>query len=121
MGLDVSAPMPNGISLAVKGTTGLPGRSFRSRTFWIGASVAWQTADKNQVTTATGGKLVTCLGNLIAAVTAADARWTLGVLSLSHNGAPRAAGVFTPVTNYSLTDFYFDYQRRRAPQHSRHH
>ena len=66
---------------------------------------------------------------LIAAVAGSDGTHnTLVVASKYHQvvegtppTVPRAAGVMTPVTSIGSSTYLIDFQRRRAPGHSRHH
>jgi hypothetical protein len=121
-GADNSGPLSNGLTKAFTARTGLSGRSQRGRTFVIGPSVdALNGADPNFVTSAWANDWVGWLNALIAAIPAANAAWSLVVISRFHNGAPRGSGQVTPITTYGYGNLFVDFQRRRAPGHSRHH
>jgi len=118
VGTLATAAHPNGISVAVKGGTGVPGRSSRGRTFWLGLTTGQSSSDANQINSGDGSNLVALLTNLKTMVKAASAAYDLGILSLRHNKVDRVAGQFRPTTFYALTDNFLDYQRRRAPAHN---
>jgi hypothetical protein len=121
-GGDNSGQIPAGLTKAFTARSGLAGRSQRGRTFVVGlASDSLSSGDKNVVATATLNDYVAWFNALIAAVPAANAAWSLVVVSRFHNGAPRASGATTPITSYGYANVFVDYQRRRAPGHARHH
>lgn len=107
LGSSVSAGAPGNVTLSVKWTTGLSGRSFRGRTYHIGLASTLITGD----TVGAGfiPNLVTAYGNLIDSMLA---DWELVVASSYHAGAWRTTGVATPITGVSIEP-YVDSQRRR--------
>lgn len=112
----------NGLTKAITARSGLAGRSQRGRTFVVGmASSALNGSDPNLVLAAYVNDWIGLFNALITDVTTANAAWTLSVISRRHNNAPRTTGVTTPITSYGNADLYVDFQRRRAPGHSRHH
>lgn len=121
-GTDSSGDLQNGLTKAFTARSGLSGRSQRGRTFVVGlASNTIDTGDNNLINTGTADSFVLILNGLIAAVPAAISTCSLVVISRFHNGAPRSSGVTTPILSYGYKDRYYDFQRRRAPGHSRHH
>lgn len=121
-GGDTSGQIPQGITKAFTARSGLSGRSQRGRTFVVGlAADSLNAADKNLIAASTLADYVLWFDALIAAVHAANAAWTLVVISRAHNGAPRSPGITTPITSYGYANSFVDYQRRRAPGHARHH
>jgi hypothetical protein len=122
VGTSAGATLNNGLTKAFTARSGLSGRSQRGRTFVVGPTDAAEAGgDPNLINSTWANDWVACFNALIAAVTAANAAWTLVVISRFHNGAPRAAGVTTPITSYGYSNLYMDFQRRRAPGHARHH
>jgi len=117
-GLDTATAMPRGISFAIKFTTGQRGRSYRGRVFAVGLTD--HRLHEDEIDHGYASDLITgwgAVGTAINGVTNCEH----AVISQCHAGAWRAAAVVTPVLGYSSTDFYLDYQRRRALAHSRHH
>ena len=122
VGSDASGSLNNGLTKAFTARTGLSGRSQRGRTFVVGLPVdAVDSGDPNKIKSSAATGYSNFLTGLIAAIPAANAAWSLVVVSKYHNGAPRASGVATPITSYGYADLNMDFQRRRAPGHSRHH
>ena len=108
--------LPNNVTVAIKHNTGLRGRSFRGRTFWIGlyASVVSGDAISDAMINALIANM-NALNSLISGVNGGQHV----VLSRKHNGADRAVAVATPVTAYTV-NAVCDSQRRRLPDHNRH-
>lgn len=111
---DVS--LPNNCTVAVGLKTGFSGRSFRGRAFHIGLTEALRTG--NQVTTTTQTALIAAYMALRGPFSTNN--YVLGVLSTRHNKADRAAGLFSLVNQVTVNPF-LDSQRRRLPEHNRHH
>ena len=110
--------LPAVMSLACKHTTGLTGRSYRGRTYWIGLTRDDQENPDNIKATRRDGiqaALNTLRTNL------ATAGWAFSVASLysgvDSNGraVPRAAGVLTPVTATTVELGYDTQRHRKAP------
>jgi hypothetical protein len=109
VGTVVSPMMPANVTFCVKGLTGLAGRSFRSRLYWIGLAETQVLGD--YVVAADATAIVAAMNTL---------RTTLNtqgmspvVVSRQSNGVPRTTGVATNITNYAKTDDRVDTQRRR--------
>lgn len=115
-GARTSAALPNNVSLAVKWGTGLAGRSYRGRTFHVGLCDDQVTG--NTVLAATQTSLKTKYDFIRIALDNALLGVEFGVLSRFNNGAPRAAGILTPITGVGI-DPVTDSQRRRSPGRGR--
>lgn len=104
------AAAPTSVTLAIKFTTGLIGRSQRGRLYFIGTNNGQLTADQYNSSNAAGilSAYVTFFGHVVA---------TTGflhvVVSYCNAKAWRAIAQRTPVTGYALTDINIDSQRRR--------
>lgn len=112
-----------GITWCIKWTTGLRGRSFRGRTFYVGIPKA-DLLD-NVIDSTFAAAVITDYTALRTAFNGLTG-FTMVVLSrfsgVDANGKPipRAAGLTTAVNTPSYTDLWADFQRRRAPGHARH-
>lgn len=103
-----SAPSPNNVTMAVKWTTGLIGRSYRGRTYHVGlteSSTSGDTINSEWVSAATA-----CYQALLTALDSTP--YELVVVSKYHNNAARATGVATQIAACSI-DPTVDSQRRR--------
>lgn len=116
VGADVSTGLPNNVTVAIAKRTGLGGRSFRGRTFHIGLSD--NQVGNNEILPPT----LTALGQVYTLLINVDLSGNppLVVVSRRHGGNPRLVGVATPVTSITI-DKFTDSQRRRLPEHNRHH
>lgn len=109
-GLGGATPAPMNVTLAVKLSTGLGGRSFRGRFYFCGLDLAVISGS-----TVAGGfitDLITAYGRFLTTEVAAAGQW--GVVSYVHDHAPRTTGAFTPIIGLSA-DTTTDSQRRRLP------
>lgn len=111
VGDDTNEAMPNNVTWCIKLATGHAGRSYRGRLYVVGLTTASTTG--NLVDTAVVSEIVDTWQLLIGVAQSAGFDW--GVLSLQEGGAPRAAGVFTPITDVTFVDRQLDTQRRRMP------
>ena len=103
---------PNNSTIAVARKSGLAGRSFRGRIFWQ-AIAASQVGTANLLNSAVGLDIIDAINAVDAAALILD--WTPVIVSYFTGGTPRAAGVTTPITSWSLTNLVLDGQRRRLP------
>lgn len=117
---DQTPALPNHVTVAIKHGTGLRGRNFRGRHYWIGIGEAL-TSD-NTVTNAFITAAMSAYGAIAAAVSGINgaqhivfSQFTL----ISGVSTRRTLGVSTPVKFYSI-DQFIDSQRRRLPGHNRH-
>lgn len=98
---------PTNVTIAVKFTTGLSGRSFRGRVYHIGLPSSVWTAD--QVDSSHFASMMTAYRNL---VTSPPTDWQMVIASQYNSGAWRTTGVATDVIAAG-GDSYLDSQRRR--------
>ena len=111
-----STAAPNNVSLAVKFSTALRGRSFRGRNYILGIIPSVLT--ENVVSDAFAAAIVAAYENLLDPATLpSGATWV--VASRFHNNAPRLIGVTAPITAVSVTDKVVDSMRRRLPGRGR--
>lgn len=103
--------VPGNVTFCIKLSTGLAGRSYRGRLYWIGMGINQFGASLNQINPATATALVTSLNNFVATLAAAG--HTLGVASYRADKAWRAVGVFTPALNWVAVNYDLDSMRRR--------
>jgi hypothetical protein len=109
-----STAMPNQNALAVKKSTGVPGRSGRGRWFWpVWASVS--LSNQNTVAAASANAWTAALAAMQAAIEGGTYPCQVGIVSKQTGGAARASGVFYQITSWSVSDLTIDSQRRRLP------
>jgi hypothetical protein len=117
-----------GLTIAVKWVTGVRGKSFVGRTFFIGLDRGNATTDQNSIIPGYAASLIAAFNNLRLKFPATNGAWSLVVLSRSKKGINEVTGfpdrrstaLDTAVTGVGLTDLVIDFQRRRAPAHGRH-
>lgn len=109
-GLGGNHPLPMNVTLAVKMSTGLAGRSNRGRSYFVGLDTAF--VDGSTVAIGFQEDLIAAWNSLRASLTAADC--TLVVVSRVHDGAPRVTAAVNGVLAFSA-DRTTDSQRRRLP------
>lgn len=105
-----SGALPNAVTLAVKWSTGLVGRSFRGRTYHLGLSEI-QVTD-NTVEPVALAALLNAYDELREEYAAQD--YPMVVVSRFTNNAPRVTGIATPITTVTINNIV-DVQRRRLP------
>lgn len=110
--------LPNNVTLAIKAATAKRGRSFRGRTYWIGAPEAWLDASGNAFQASEVNAIVSIL-ELLRTGTIPNGG-ALVVRSIRSGGAYRTTGLMTPLTGWVSTDNTVDSQRRRLPGHNIH-
>jgi len=103
---------PNNVTVAIKWTGGLTGRSQRGRTYHIGLSEGQVTG--NSVDIPDGAAILAAYNELITAISGATIGAKLVIVSYITNGAPRTTGQTTDVTDVGL-DLTIDSQRRWLP------
>lgn len=112
VGTATGTVLPNSCTIAIKRETNLAGRANRGRVFWIGLREA-DRADDNHVLPARALNFVGDLNTLMNAQLADNSATEV----ILH----RKTGLFTPIVGYTMADFTIDNQRRRLPDHNRHH
>lgn len=108
-GLINADPMPSNVTISVSFRTGLSGRSFRGRNYFVGlprTAVIDDDISPTAITNINDG-----YEGLIAQVSGSD--WTWVVASFQTDGAPRASALLTPVTHVLVVDSELDHQDRR--------
>lgn len=101
--------LPGNVTVAVKWSTGLGGRSFRGRSYHVGLTQA--QVDLNALTAAAQTAIQTAYANLLVAVNGI-AGHAMVVVSYAHNKFWRDAAVATPIIRATLNGDV-DSQRRR--------
>lgn len=110
-GTNGSSQLPMNVTLAIKLLTALRGRSFRGRYYFVGLVPAAVSGS-----TLVSGVAADYQADTLALIDALDTNGTpLGVVSFVTGGAPRAHGLFTPVTGVTVNPTT-DSQRRRLPE-----
>ena len=129
-GEDTGAHLQAGLCWALTLRTGLAGRNFRGRIYPFGFTQDLVASEgSNSIDSTRGGKVVDAYNALIAAVAGSDGTHNRLVVASKYHQVvegtpptvPRDAGVMTPVTSIGSSTYLIDFQRRRAPGHSRHH
>jgi hypothetical protein len=121
--------VPAGLTKSITSRSGLAGKSYRGRTFVCGMDTSFIPDPENgQVDVTILGELILAFTPLIADITAALATATLVVASRYYQPGgpntptvPRATAVLTPILSFGYNGNNYDFQRRRAPGHQRHH
>jgi len=121
--------MPNGIAKAMEFRTGLGGRGNHGRMFLTGFTTSQSlggtapdtitAAAKTAMDAAAAGWLASLNNNSVVAGAGDDYKQC--VVSFVLTGALRAVAVHHDVTQTLFRDNLWDYQRRRALGHGRHH
>jgi hypothetical protein len=104
--------LPGNVTLAIARKTALAGRSFAGRIFWQALATSQQSA-VNTISSVAAAAIRDAVLAVDAAAVGLD--WQPVVVSLFSGGAPRVAGVTTPITAWALTNLVIDSRRRRLP------
>lgn len=119
VGTNATGHLPNNVTASVKHNTGLRGRSFRGRTYWIGLAKGDIDTSGQSLTNTAATNITSALETLRTTVFPNGGK--LGVVSLVSGGAYRPVGLFSPTIQMVMVDQYIDSQRRRLIGHNRHH
>jgi hypothetical protein len=120
-GTGLTQAMPGNVTIAIKEGTGLAGRSFRGRSYWVGLTE--EMVENNVVTEPFLGNIIGDMNELSARVNALGATLvvvskmsgsTCNVTTCKKIPTPRTTGVTTPITGYAANNVV-DSQRRRLP------
>lgn len=106
--------VPNNVAACVSFRTGFAGRSFHGRNYVAAIPNAQVTL--NTIDSALLVAIVEAYTNLVGAGTFL-AGWQWGVVSRVSAGAPRSAGIISPVTNVLFTTPYVRSMRSREVGH----
>lgn len=110
--------LPNNVTISIKANTGLRGRSYRGRTFWIGVNDSQLDPSGQGMLATPLNSIVSALNNLRGGVIPNSGK--MAVVSKRNGGVPRTTGVATPIIEYVAIDPNIDSQRRRLIGHNRH-
>lgn len=111
------AALPDNVTIAIKKNTGLAGRGFRGRQYWIGVSQGKQTNDGYDGTETTA--IANALNSLLSTINAVTNQ-TMCILHSRHNGVDLDPRVPVAITAFTATDTTLDSQRRRLLGHNVH-
>lgn len=112
------ASLPDNVTIAIKKESGLAGRAFRGRCYWVGLSASQQTKD-----TYAGGEIaniISALNTLLAAINAV-ANCHMVILQSQINKVHLNPRVAVRILDFTNTDGTLDSQRRRLLAHNIHH
>lgn len=109
-GLQAGAEASIGGACVITFYTGNRGKSYRGRNYWTGY-VEEEVSAVGVGNSEVAAPLVTAY--LGMKVDVASIGWTWVVVSRYANGAPRASGIYTPVTTASVRSTTYGSQRRR--------
>lgn len=112
-GLIVTAGLPNSVTLSIKKTSGLTGRSARGRLYWIGIPAAKLQTDENRVFAAYVGDVLNAVEAM--RVSLATIGWQPVLVSRFSGGVKRAFGITFPWVSVVAVNDIVDTQRRRLP------
>ncbi|KKL06218.1 hypothetical protein LCGC14_2598240 [marine sediment metagenome] len=107
----LSKGLPGNVTLAIKRTSGLTGRSARGRLYWIGIPAAQLSIDENVVDTTAVADIVSNVESMRASINATV--WTPAIVSRFTNGVARSEGKLFTWTGSSAVNNNVDSQRRR--------
>lgn len=116
VGGDSNPASPNNVSITVSFRTGVTGRSYRGRNYWLGLT------EPNVINSSVNPAHAALIVDAYAGMTGPDTiatDWRWGVYSRYVNGVPRETGQFTDITTVLITDYVVDSQRRRLPGRGR--
>jgi hypothetical protein len=108
-GTNSALVLPGNVTFAVSFRTGLAGRSYRGRNYFIG--LGENQASGNFIVTVTADAIVNAYVQFAAEILLQG--WVQVVVSRYVNGALRPTAVATDITQYLYTDLRLDSQRRR--------
>lgn len=121
-GADTGGALASGLTFAVTLRTARTGRSHRGRCFLVGITVNALATGSKDVADGTwaNNQLSAFGGMLLGPYKVLNAGRTLCILSYSNANNYRANISSEDVVSFGYSDLNLDYQRRRAPGHSRH-
>lgn len=114
-GIQAAASCPNQVTLSIKKTSGLTGRSARGRTFWISVPLGQlQPGNENLVLPAWSALVVAAIATIRLAIPTILA-WEAVLVSRVSNGVPRTVGITFPWVGEINVDDRVDTLRNRLP------
>ena len=105
-----TSALTSSVTVATKLSTGLTGRNFRGRSYFIGMPADALSADPNIISTTFAAAVDAAFEALIGVAITEGTE--LVVASFFHDNAPRISAVLTPIISASV-DRFVDSQRRR--------
>ena len=112
-GTEAVGGLPNNVTIAIKRTSILTGRSARGRVYWIGLATSFLTADENFITLGANANIVDAVDSIKTICTTFG--WLPVIVSRFSGGVQRAEGVTFEWENTSNEDLRVDSQRGRLP------
>ena len=103
--------LPNNVTIAIKKTSGLTGRSARGRCYWIGMPAADLDADENVVSASYVTDVVANMNSMRGSIDGTV--WDAVLVSRFTGGAKRPTGVTFPWLSNVAVDGFVDSQRGR--------
>ncbi len=114
-GTDLTDPVPNNVTFAIRKSSGLTGRSARGRLYWIGIPRDKLTSpDENNLLSTYVTALVDAVDDQRVGINAVTG-WAAVLVSRFQGGAKRAEGVTFPWLSTGAIDARVDTQRGRLP------
>ena len=114
-GTHAGGALPNNVTIAIKKSSGLTGRSARGRTYWIGVPTSvLSTVDENNLTPAYVALAVAAVDSIRTSIIAVPP-WLPVLVSRFENSAPRSTGKTFPWVTTVNVDVRVDSQRGRLP------
>lgn len=114
-GEDLSSALPNNVTISIKKTSGLTGRSARGRTYWIGIPQSQITAsNENILASAFIAEVEVEVGRIRTRINTTGT-WEAVLVSRFTNGAERPVGVTFVWTSTVCVNAVVDTQRGRLP------
>ncbi len=111
VGLLATQALPGNVTLAIKKTSGLTGRSARGRVYWIGLAREQLDTNENFTTIAAKDAIVANVNSMRGSISGTV--WTAAIVSRFLNGVKRATGVTFEWTGTEAVNTAIDSQRRR--------
>lgn len=114
-GESISPTLPNNVTLSIKKTSALTGRSARGRTYWIGIPTdQLVSTNENLVLTAFINEVETEVGRIRTRINTTST-WVAVLVSRFTGGAKRAVGVTFVWVDTTCVNNVVDTQRGRLP------
>lgn len=114
-GADVSAPLPNNVTFAIKKSSGLTGRAARGRTYWVAIPQNKLNASDENTLDATYINFIVASVDVIRTNIASVGTWEAKLVSRFLDGVKRDTGVTFPWLSTSNVNNVIDTQRGRLP------
>ncbi len=115
-GTQATAALPNNVTLSIKKTSGLTGRSARGRLYWIGIPVgALNPNNENLLSGTYVDEIVDEIEEMRINISAVG-NWEPVLVSRFTNGAARSEGKTFPWTGVVAVNVVIDTQRGRLPK-----